>query len=1073
MNKLRRLSYFSLVLLLGLALLPPAIPAGGPARPARPDGAPMLSLAAPSAMGPEQVTPEERERLIQEALANLWRYLSDLETHRPQPLTPQAENGQIAYVGTDGHLYLMPAPGAQAQVNPDGTGQYAVVTDLTNIADPAWSSDSEWLAFVADGGGGRCLYRLQVATSTRTQVTCGFLSLYEPFWAPDGNHLAFWGQQAAGLFRAWAVPAASGAPVEMAPSFVQVLTPRWLDDDTVLISGEQPANIFKLYRVDLAQPDSPTAITPEFRCSDECTCDENDVYLGYPHLSPDSAQVSFVGGRTEGDKYSCTGYYAVYLVDPLGSATPSKITDVADTSSGVAVVDASQWAPDNQRVGLYASGSDGVMRVNVVDTLLGSLDVLHGREGGDWDGLAWAPDATQLAAGYLPGGAPEVDAVNPAGDVFTVLAQGDDPAWSTMGALIPPVPVQYPILLVHGWQGLDPEGHTCSDGVRRWPDEVPPSMNEFGNLPTWLQQVAGYENVFLANLDSDLWSTPPLAHNALADGCLKDQIEEVRSRTSSTGVIIIAHSMGGLVSRAYIESYGYQNDVRSLFTLGSPHAGVPTGVLILLAPDPLGLYCTFQPAFCEFSDLGMWFFNLTHQIRNGVGYHLVGGDSEGDPPFFWGAALTPLCGLNDHLVCVSSARYLDVNSYQTGEVHSSGKGAPHHSYFEPESGREYSESFCDVLLPRLNPGSTACSSWGEHYQPPAFFPSLPARTPLERGQIASGQVQTHTLTVDTPEASLFALSWLSGTLALTLTSPLGEIITPAYAQAHPDIVRYEATAAADMIGASAGYYFTATTPGDWTLLVGRGNAGGAPVGYNVFALMQTTLGLLPATDASWYAPGATARLTATLSGNVETAAVQAIIERPDGLLDALPLVPIGDNLYTATYVVPESPGYALFRFLAVGTATGGTPFEREAELLALIASNSARLTGIYADYPVDSDGNGFYERLAIDVGVEISQTGDYVLSGLLVGPGQVEIDQTTHYAALAAGSHTVTLLFDGNIIRDSGLDGPYTLAEVYLLDNTGALLPADSATDAWVTAPYDHQRFGRSWDVFLPLVLKE
>lgn len=46
-----------------------------------------------------------------------------------------------------------------------------------------------------------------------------------------------------------------------------------------------------------------------------------------------------------------------------------------------------------------------------------------------------------------------------------------------------------------------------------------------------------------------------------------------------TKVKIIAHSMGGLVSRAAIEKYGAANRVSHLATLASPHLGVDYRVI--------------------------------------------------------------------------------------------------------------------------------------------------------------------------------------------------------------------------------------------------------------------------------------------------------------------------------------------------------------------------------------------------------------------------------------------------------------------------------------------------------------
>jgi pimeloyl-ACP methyl ester carboxylesterase len=54
-------------------------------------------------------------------------------------------------------------------------------------------------------------------------------------------------------------------------------------------------------------------------------------------------------------------------------------------------------------------------------------------------------------------------------------------------------------------------------------------------------------------------------------------IDRARSRSGQSKVILVAHSMGGLVSRSYIQSdvYATRNDVERLITLGTPHRGAP------------------------------------------------------------------------------------------------------------------------------------------------------------------------------------------------------------------------------------------------------------------------------------------------------------------------------------------------------------------------------------------------------------------------------------------------------------------------------------------------------------------
>ncbi len=61
--------------------------------------------------------------------------------------------------------------------------------------------------------------------------------------------------------------------------------------------------------------------------------------------------------------------------------------------------------------------------------------------------------------------------------------------------------------------------------------------------------------------------------NAITADMLKEKIQEVKEKSGRDKVDIVAHSMGGLVARAYIQSDDYQNDVDQVIFLGTPHLG--------------------------------------------------------------------------------------------------------------------------------------------------------------------------------------------------------------------------------------------------------------------------------------------------------------------------------------------------------------------------------------------------------------------------------------------------------------------------------------------------------------------
>lgn len=65
-------------------------------------------------------------------------------------------------------------------------------------------------------------------------------------------------------------------------------------------------------------------------------------------------------------------------------------------------------------------------------------------------------------------------------------------------------------------------------------------------------------------------------YNALL---LRDKIAEIKQSTGYSRVDIVAHSMGGLLAREYIESDYYEDDVDQLITLGTPNNGAPNAYI--------------------------------------------------------------------------------------------------------------------------------------------------------------------------------------------------------------------------------------------------------------------------------------------------------------------------------------------------------------------------------------------------------------------------------------------------------------------------------------------------------------
>jgi len=120
------------------------------------------------------------------------------------------------------------------------------------------------------------------------------------------------------------------------------------------------------------------------------------------------------------------------------------------------------------------------------------------------------------------------------------------------------------------------------------------------------------------------------------------------------------------------------------------------------------------------------------------------------------------------------------------------------------------------------------------------------------------------------------------------------------------------------------------------------------------------------------------------------------------------------------------------------------------------------LTGSYADAGMDINSDGLYEQLRLQVGVQVTATGSYALSGALVDADGAEIAWAYLTSTLTVGGHFLDLVFDGAAIGGHGVDGPYTLTDLTLVLNdavTALPLATVSERDAYHTAAYPAARF--------------
>ncbi len=248
--------------------------------------------------------------------------------------------------------------------------------------------------------------------------------------------------------------------------------------------------------------------------------------------------------------------------------------------------------------------------------------------------------------------------------------------------------------------------YLCQPEAVRWEAGV---KSDFRQMPQWFID-DGFVP-FVASYDSSPLSTPSNETNA---ECLRHQIVKLARQSPTGKIIIIAHSMGGLVTRAYLDGASYQADVEvhggelveTVFFLGTPHQAMAHHYLLVM-----NLNCARNPrqrGAYEFSSrkfLAEFNQKFRHTNPN-IPYYLVGGIRSGDfVGLLSNTYISMVWGANDGITPVDSATTLE-GAFQTAvvdESHMGIVGTP--SYFDPKPGSRHSQAYAECIRPVLVDGN--------------------------------------------------------------------------------------------------------------------------------------------------------------------------------------------------------------------------------------------------------------------------------------------------------------------------------------------------------------------------------
>ncbi len=554
----------------------------------------------------------------------------------------------------------------------------------------------------------------------------------------------------------------------------------------------------------------------------------------------------------------------------------------------------------------------------------------------------------------------------------------------------------------------------------------------------------------MGNLDS-------IGNNAAKIGVVVDRNLK---RWGVDKVNIVCHSKGGLDSRHYVEN---RDTVDRIIQLGTPNGGSPLadagqaasvgllGPLITILINALA-----GPAGVQLTTPYMATYNAFHGHNPDVEYNAIAGDYDPDCPWY-----NPFCRVKERLMLAIAGRgdtivpiwSVHVLSYtRNGTFGSSG------------GNKEATHSGLHSSMAVYNGYGGPVRQYGRSLVTAAADIPFYARTATVGGQLAQGDVATQLVPIEENRPVLFSIFYSGGDVEVDLVTPSGQRIDPSVAASDPDI-DFENT---DIEGGRVAVYgLNQTEVGVWTVEV-RGAALASPAAYAVNAWIET-----PAISfaGSFANPAVHAGDPLTLVGTLRKAGapllgatVKARIVHPDGSFVDLPLaddgagadVTAGDGIYSGRLTAAQ-PGLYKVAFTATG-ASGGAAFSREDFGLATASASRTTFSG-FRDAGRDTNGNGLYEKLDVDVDLNVTAAGSYRVFGVLADTAGNRQEVST-LASLAAGPATVTLAFDGKTIFQNRANGPYTLSVVRIAEESGlALLPVAEAANAHQTAAYSYLQF--------------
>lgn len=335
-----------------------------------------------------------------------------------------------------------------------------------------------------------------------------------------------------------------------------------------------------------------------------------------------------------------------------------------------------------------------------------------------------------------------------------------------------------------------------------------------------------------------------------------------------------------------------------------------------------------------------------------------------------------------------------------------------------------------------------------------------------RGDIEAGETKRLTFLVDAGARVHFIVMTLDADLETVIYDPDGTRIDPQVADTNTNIEYGKEDTGEG--GKYIWYVVQNPIPGKWQVEI-TATTGGE---YIASVEIESDVSLVASTDRGSYRIDEEIQIRAMFrDGDVPIIGADVIAEiwKPDQSVDKVTLYDDGthsddtpdDGIYFNVYPGSSTPGY-----MDISVTAATASIARTADHHIVVTPGTARLIGVYSEKPIDSDADGLYDILRVDIEVDIVTAGHYEIAGYLekdpLQPAIAYAEYNTQLQGtgqLSPGRHYIPLNFDGERIHTSRLDGPYQV-RVILYDQSDTSIEIDTnAREPYITAKYAADRF--------------